>query len=288
MPSPERLAIALVLFVQINAASAAEPKKLWELGGFQRPESVVVDAANNVLYVSNINGDMFAKDGNGSIAKVSLDGKIIAVDWVNGLDAPKGLAISGGTLYTADIDRLVAIDIVSGKITATYPAPEAVFLNDVAAGADGRIFTSDTMTNTIWVLDKGKLNPWLKDAKLDAPNGLLVEKDRLVVATIGRMPESKDPGAPGHLIAVALSDKAISDIGSGEPIGFLDGVEPLANGAFLVTDFISGAVSRVDAAGKTTKVIQLENTADLAYIPSTKLAVIPLTGIDKLVAYEVE
>ncbi len=31
--------------------------------------------------------------------------------WIEGLDAPKGLSLSGNTLYVSDIDRLVAIDV---------------------------------------------------------------------------------------------------------------------------------------------------------------------------------
>jgi hypothetical protein len=47
------------------------------------PESVLYDAKGGILYVSNIDGAPDGKDGKGSIGKVGLDGKIIAVDWVS-------------------------------------------------------------------------------------------------------------------------------------------------------------------------------------------------------------
>ncbi len=61
--------------------------KKWETEAvFKVPESVLFDKANNVLYVSNIDGkDTWAADGKGSISKMNADGKNIVVDWVAGL-----------------------------------------------------------------------------------------------------------------------------------------------------------------------------------------------------------
>src|SRR6185295_5962121 len=80
-------------------------------------ESVIYDKANDVLYVSNIDGTPDAKDGNGFISAVALDGTVKSLKWVTGMDAPKGLGIFGGKLYATDIDKIVEIDIASGKIT---------------------------------------------------------------------------------------------------------------------------------------------------------------------------
>ena len=90
--------------------------KLWESeAALKVPESVRFDAKRKVLYVSNIDGEPWAADGKGSIAKVGLDGKVIAAEWVTGLDCPKGLALSddGKWLYAADIGGIVVIDIRS-------------------------------------------------------------------------------------------------------------------------------------------------------------------------------
>src|SRR5687768_14467011 len=64
-------------------------------------ESVLYDDAQDVLYVSNINGVPDGKDGNGFISKVSIDGKITEANWVKGMDAPKGLGLANGKLYVA-------------------------------------------------------------------------------------------------------------------------------------------------------------------------------------------
>ncbi|MGD9295376.1 MAG: hypothetical protein PVI41_10880, partial [Roseobacter sp.] len=92
---------------------------VWTLEGLEAPESAYFDEARNVLYVSNINGEPLAKDGNGYISRIGPDGQMQEAKWITGLDAPKGLVSDGATLYVSDIDRLVAIDIEKGRISGT-------------------------------------------------------------------------------------------------------------------------------------------------------------------------
>ncbi len=56
---------------------------------------MLFSAGEKVRDVSNIGTgtDPWAKAGNGSIAKVGLDGKVIATEWVKGFAAPKGLGL---------------------------------------------------------------------------------------------------------------------------------------------------------------------------------------------------
>ena len=65
------------------------------------------DAKRKVLYVSNIDGEPWAADGKGSIAKVGSRRQGHRAEWVTGLDCPKGLALSadGKWLYAADCRR---------------------------------------------------------------------------------------------------------------------------------------------------------------------------------------
>jgi hypothetical protein len=77
---------------------------------------------------------------------------MIEPEWVTGLDAPKGMAQYGNTLYVADVDRLVAVDTASGEITGTWAAEDAQFLNDVAVDKSGRVFVSNGSNLTLGVL----------------------------------------------------------------------------------------------------------------------------------------
>jgi sugar lactone lactonase YvrE len=271
------------------SALAAEPELVWELEGFKQPESAVFDAEREVLYVSNIDGGPMDKDGKGQIAKVAPDGSLVEAEWVTGLDAPKGMALDGGTLYVSDIDRLVAIDVEAGEVAERHQAPDAQFLNDVTADAEGRIYVSDMMDNTIWRLADGSFEVWLKDEALEQPNGLLAEEDRIVVGAWGVMTDGFATKTPGHLKAVDLETKEVSSLGEGEPVGNLDGVEPDGQGNYLVTDWTAGALLRIDPAGGAEQLLDLDQgSADLEYIADQQLAIVPMMNDDKLVAYRIE
>src|SRR6476619_6544032 len=117
---------AFVILGALLLAGAAQAQgtthkltRVWETdAALKTPESVRFDAARKVLYVSNIDGEPWAADGKGSIAKLGLDGKVIAAEWVTGLDCPKGLALSadGKWLFAADATGIDVIDIEKGKI----------------------------------------------------------------------------------------------------------------------------------------------------------------------------
>ena len=89
--------------------------KLWETEATLKvPESVRLDAKRKVLYVSNIDGQPWEADGKGSIAKVGLDGKVIAAEWVTGLNCPKGLALSDNGKWLYAVQEL-ANEVVAFK-----------------------------------------------------------------------------------------------------------------------------------------------------------------------------
>ena len=273
----------------LTAAHSGAPKKLWELKGLDAPESVVFDPASNALYVSNIGGKIWQKDSNGFISKVSPDGKMIERNWLTGFDSPTGLALDGGKLYVADIDQLVEIDIASKSITKRYPAPGAKWFNDVASDGKGAVYASNSATNTIWRLKDGELEAWLTDEALNSPNGLYVEGDTLIVAPFGAMAETGKDAKFATLLTVSLNDKSIKPLGIGLAFGNLDGVEPIEPGVYLVTDWVSGPLYRVDAQGNVVRLLDLhQGTADLTFLPETKTILIPMMLDNALVAYKLE
>lgn len=285
------LAALLILPLAAGPAEAAprEAKKLWETSGFKNPESALFDRAAGVVYVSNMNGEAMVKDGNGFLSKVTPDGKVSVAEWVTGLDAPKGLARVGDKLYVADIDGLVEIDIAAGTVLNRFEAKDAKFLNDVAADPAGHVYVSDMLTNTIWRLADGKFEVWLKDDKLENPNGLIVEGDTLVVAAWGVMMDGFATKVPGHLKKVSLADKSIAPHGKGDPIGNLDGLEPLGDGIYLASDWMNGKVYRIGRKGKARELLDLgPGTADLGFDPATGTAYIPQMKTGVLHGYKFE
>ena len=258
----------------------------WRLDGFEQPESVVYEPITEIFYVSNINGNPMEKDGNGYISTVTKNGVLLERKWLDGLNAPKGMMVAGGTLLVTDIDELLAINLGDRAITR-FAAPESLFLNDVTIDSKGRVYVSDTMDDAIYRLEEGRFDMWLKSAGLEAPNGLLAEPSRLVVGAWGVMTEGLATDTPGHLKTVSLADKSLSSLGSGDPIGNLDGVEADVFGRYLATDWMAGKLYRISSGGEATLLLRLnQGSADLEFLPGENLVVIPMMIEGHVVAYK--
>jgi DNA-binding beta-propeller fold protein YncE len=304
-------AIVTVALYTVNAVHAQKQQqvrqtqvnKLWETpANLKNPESVAYASKQNILFVSNMNGDPDKKDQNGFISKVSpSNGSIIELKWITGLNAPKGIAISNDNskLYVSDITDLVQIDIDSGKIIKRFNAPGSSFLNDVVADNQGNIYVSDTDTNTIYKLDTNlgnstsslHLQAWLQNPQLNGPNGLHTgnNKNKLIVVSIG--PVSKPVGG---VEVIDMKNKTITNLGeqgTTSPFGGLDGIESDAsNTHYYVTDNPAGKVYAVNADGtgyQTLIDLHTQGAADLGSIPGQSTIIIPLIQDNKLVAYKV-
>ena len=170
----------------VASSAAAQPKlvKKWESeAAFKVPESVYFDKAGKVLYVSNIDGEPWGKDGAGSIGKLGLDGKVIAAEWVKGLNAPKGMALSKGTLWVADLSEVVGIDVAKGAITTRIPVEGAAKLNDLAVDAKGVLYVSDSETKKVHRIEGKTVTTLLENLK--GPNGVLAHNGAIYVLDSG-------------------------------------------------------------------------------------------------------
>jgi sugar lactone lactonase YvrE len=197
--------------------------------------------------------------------------------------------IHESTLYVADIDRIVAIDVESGEITGTHPAEGAQFLNDVTADEQGRVFVSDMMGNRIYVLEDGEVQVWIESEDLESPNGLYAEGDRIVVGAWGVMTDGFETEVPGHLKVVDFETQEVQSLGDGTPVGNLDGVEPDGEGNYLVTDWMAGKLYRITPEGEAEELLDLgQGAADHEYIEEQRLVVIPMMNDGVVVAYELE
>ena len=172
------------------------PTAVWSLAGdFASPESAFYDAATNAVFVSSINGAMTAKDGNGYISRLTADGTMVNAKWATGLNGPKGIRGVGNTLWVADIDEVVAVDIASGMITSRVKIDGAQFLNDLATAPDGTVYVSDSFGFRIYEVRNGKSAVFVEGAELvEQANGLLVDGDRLILGTVGAAAPGRGAG----------------------------------------------------------------------------------------------
>jgi len=254
--------------------------KIWESDTtLLTPESVLFDEGNNVLYVSCINGvPPNAQDEDGYIAKVNpADGSIIEMEWVTGLDAPKGMGQVGNTLYVTNIDEVVAIDVTTGEITNRIAVEGAEFLNDITTDPEGNVYFSDSNTNKIHKLSAtGELTTWIEGEELGGPNGLFFDGDKIMLATFGR----------GDLSAIALENPEVMLVADSIPGG--DGVEKVGED-FLVSNW-NGEVFYVYSDGDIAKMIDTKeagaNAADIEFIEKDMTVLVPTFFGNQVVAYK--
>lgn len=263
-----------------------ELTQVWELAdSLDRPESALYDTDRRIIYVTNIGGDPTEKDDNGYISTVSPEGQLVEAKWATGLHAPKGMALSGDTLYTADIDALVAIDPETGEILERYPGEGASFLNDVTADEAGRVYVSDSQTGALYRLSGGSFEVWQED--VPSPNGVWAEDDRLVVAA--GPADAEDPGSERYLQVTSFDGGALEPLGDETPLGGLDAVVPDEQGGYFLSDWGGAVVMHYHPErGATTLAELTQGTADLDYAASEGLIFLPVMMSDRLVAFQVE
>ena len=172
-----------MLLTLVFSLTFVHPARSMALSSFDTPESFIVDPEDGSYYVSNINGDPLAKDGNGYISKINSTGSPIIQKFIGGkteealLNAPKGLVIIGKKIYVTDIDAVKGFDKETRKPTEVFDLSkfQVKFLNDIAADDKGFLYVSDTMTNRIFKINIGKggdVSVLKIASELGGPNGL--------------------------------------------------------------------------------------------------------------------
>jgi len=287
------LQLSLSLFLPLSCSVMADNlnlEKQWQTKNeLKQPESVVYDIMRRSIYVSNINGEPDAADGNGFISLIANDGKIEKLKWVDGLNAPKGMAMLGKKLFVTDINELLVIDVETAKVTKRFKADDKSFLNDIAVTSSGVIYVTDTATNRLYRLYQGKFETWLEDPRLENPNGLYIDNKHIIVGSWGKPTEGWKTDVPGHILLISPEDKSIKDFADGKPIGNLDGLAKRDNNSFLVTDWMQGKLKLVKSNGEVSTLLELgQGSADMLYLRSKRLLLIPQMQKGNLVAYSIK
>ncbi len=269
---------------QIKYYSKLEP--VWSLEGpeIQNPESAYYDSVSEKIYISNVSGSPTDKDGKGWILSVGLDGRGLR-KIVEGLNAPKGIRVHQGILWVSDIDEMVSVSLADQKIKKKIKIAGAKFLNDPAISSDGTVYVSDMLSSRIYSLKAGaeKFEIFAEGNNLEAPNGLLIEGDKLVVAAWGIPEADFSTKVPGHLYSIALQTKKASKI-TPRPAGNLDGLEAI-KGGYLVTDWMAGKLYRISKTGGVSLLASgFNGAADLGYVPKAKLILLPRMNENKVSA----
>lgn len=278
-----------------EAPPPADAADAFDAGPLATPESVYYDEGRDMYMVSSINGEAAGADDNGYLTVVNPDGSNERANsswkWIDGsaddikLDAPKGMAISGTTLYVADISVVRRFEAKPGKQQDDVKIAGATFLNDVAADGAGGVYVSDTGVGADFkpngsdavyhVMKDGKVVPLIKTKDLGGPNGLWVDgKGAVWVVTFGS----------GEIYEV--SAKGVKGKAQKLPTGQLDGIVGLDGGDLAVTSWECKCVYRGVPGGEWKVIVKdVEAPADLAYDPKRKRLIIPGFTTNKLTVY---
>jgi sugar lactone lactonase YvrE len=236
------------------------PERLAVVDGLSGPEAVSYDTAQGMYLVSNVNGTVGVKDGNGFISRIRSDGQLDSLHFIQGgrngvvLNGPMGSRIRGDTLWVLDIDALRAFNTRTGEaITTVDLTPVHPLLpNDLTFGPDGDIYITDTgrLVNAdgtsqdthryriYRVTRDRRVAVALESPGLDAPDGIAwsARHREMVLAPIGG--QAMQTWRLGASAPVNLAPGA----------GKFDGLEVETDGRILFTSWNDSSVSQLRGA----------------------------------------
>jgi sugar lactone lactonase YvrE len=267
---------------------------LTTIEGLDAPESARYDAAQDVWFVSNVNGAPSAIDNNGYISRVTPDGAIDSAKFIAGgrsgatLNAPKGIFIRNDTLWVADIGSLRAFSTRTGESFGSVNLGKlgATMLNDIAAGGDGALYITDTgvlfgvegaepKVGKIFRVAGADASVALSADALHGPNGIAWDagQNRLLIGSYTG--DSVLAWKPGDSAATAIA---------GGP-GQYDGVRVLADGRILVTSWTDSSVNVVEDGGLRRIVGGVPGPAAIGIDTKRSRLAVPLLGNNRVEMY---
>ena len=274
---------------EARSAELSAATRVITFEGFDGPESVRYDPDQDRYFVSAMMGPGSAKDGLGYISRIDAEKLNGAERFIesgrNGvtLNAPKGMALQGDTLWVADIDVLRAFDRRTGAPLANIElaGAGAILLNDVAVGPDGSLHVTDTgiaMTplgviyrggdKIFSVVPGGAVSIVAQGKELGRPNGITWDPDgkRWIVVSF-------DPFV-SEVYSIAQGSRERKLIARGK--GKFDGVERLSDGRILVTSWSDSALHVFDDGEDRLMVREIWQAADLGVDTRRQRVAIPL------------
>lgn len=259
--------------------------------GFATPESVIHDTEADVYLVANIHGGPLDRDGNGFISRVSPDGEVLELKWIDGaaegiaLSAPKGMALVDDRLFVTDIDAVRIFDRDSGAPLGEISIGGARFLNDVAADGAGGVFVSDSGTGAgdtaaeavYHVSREGVARKFAEGADLARPNGLVAAHGGLIMVTLGDAKVLRIHGSGERELIATL------------PSGALDGVAVSGDGRIIVSSWEGSTVYALGPDGGVTSLAKdLPAPADFGIDFVRGRLLVPLFNDDALAVRPLE
>ncbi|MFA6402157.1 MAG: hypothetical protein WCX31_11120 [Salinivirgaceae bacterium] len=163
------------------------------------PQKIVIDVPRNRLLVSNFN-----------------DGNLVVIDsagnqslFVPNADFIDGLEIVGDTIFGVGSNRFIhAYNLETRKLVWNIKIPGTSYLSSITSDSAGCLFISCPKLNKIYKLRISDQSYWefASNNGLKNPNGILLEKEKNRIVTIGDSP------SPSLIQTISLSDSSVSTL----------------------------------------------------------------------------
>lgn len=249
--------------------------------GLAGPEAVRYDPDQDVYFVSNFNGSSSEADSNGYIAKARPDGSIDSLKFLTGteeapLHSPRGMYITGDTLFVADLKGVHGFNKQTAEQVAFFDFTdfEPGFLNDVAVDTSGVIYVTDTGQARVYQIKESDISI-VADSLADPPNGITLDRnnDQLVIA----------PWNGGQIFrSFSPADSTLQDFITVESGGNFDGIEPY-NGSFLVSSQNDSSLYLISNNQESKALIKTgPEPADIALDTKRDQVAIPYIELDRV------
>lgn len=250
------------------------------LSGFNVPECAVYAPDSGMVYISNIDcgpEEYWLDDGKGFITVLGTDNLVNTKRWVESktacaLHAPKGMCLLGNHLYFADNTRLMRCTLTGDNIEVVTTGFSRA--NDLCT--DGRnVWVSDIMTGKIYAISpSGEKREILSP---EGVNGITFAGEKMfgVSWSLHEVYEL-DPSGNNAPVAFGLAEHFTA----------LDGIEVLADGTFIVSDFMGNKICTISPDRTVVQtLIETVSPADIGLNREKGLLYVPQLLEDKLSVY---
>ena len=245
---------------------------------FLFPETAIYDAERKVYYVSNYDAYNFSYTGGAQyISKLSQEGDVIELKWIQGLSNPTGMAWSDGNLVAVERSGIAEIDVEKREVVSRTPVPEARFLNDVAVGEDGSIYVTDSSRHMIIRIKDGSVSEWLSGDVIAQPNGIHIMGKKMFVGTNGDVSVKRIDLGTKEVETYARFDQ-----------GIIDGIEDYGDGNLLVS-LAAGKLFSITSSGEAHKLLDTTPPgipcANFCYESDSRSFVVPTLSDGRVMLY---
>ena len=172
--------------------------------------------------------------------------------------------------------ELVLININTNLIIEKIPAPNAVFLNDIAIDENQNVYISDMANGSIYIFSQGSIDFWIEN-ELSSPNGLYYKNGNLLIGT-------KD-----NITQVNISSKEKTELYT--KTGSIDGLKRIGENKYIISDW-QGNINILSPENNKQLILstvnQEINAADFEYVETEKLLFIPTFFDNRVTIYQLE